>query len=68
MEKVVRAFDFGKVLLTTRDASVVDVVHEGALLGRFTQEESLTFLANCLQVLCLRVTVASHYGSFISEL
>jgi len=53
--EVVRAFDFGsKILLTTRDASVTDVAQGRALLIKvqdgFTQEESMTYLANCLQI------------------
>lgn len=53
--EVVRAFDFGsKILLTTRDASITDVAQGRALLIKvqdgFTQEESMTYLANCLQI------------------
>lgn len=53
--EVVRAFDFGsKILLTTRDASVADFAQGRALLIKiqdgFSQEESITYLANCLQI------------------
>ena len=53
--EVVRAFDFGcKIMLTTRDATVTDVVQGRAQLIKvhdgFTQEESMTYLANCLQL------------------
>jgi len=53
--EVVRAFDIGsKILVTTRDASVTDVAQGRALLIKvqdgFTQEESMTYLANCLQI------------------
>ncbi len=53
--EVVRAFDLGcKVLLTTRDATVMDVVQGRAELIRiqdgFTQQESMTYLAKCLQL------------------
>lgn len=53
--EVVRAFDFGcKILMTTRDASVTDVVYGRAILVKvqdgFTQEESLDYLAECMNV------------------
>lgn len=53
--EVVRAFDFGcKILLTTRDASVSNVANGRAVLIKvqegFTQEESMAYLANCVNV------------------
>lgn len=40
--------------MTTRDASVTDVVHGRVLLVKvqdgFTREESLSYLANCLNI------------------
>ncbi|XP_046440097.1 apoptotic protease-activating factor 1-like isoform X2 [Daphnia pulex] len=53
--EVVRAFDFGcRILMTTRDASVTEVVNGRDLLVKvqdgFTQEESLCYLANCLNI------------------
>lgn len=53
--EVVRAFDFGcRILMTTRDASVTDVVHGRVLLVKvqdgFTQEESMSYLANCFNI------------------
>jgi len=53
--EVVRAFDFGcKILMTTRDASVTDVVHGRAVLIKiqdgFTEEESMMYLANFINI------------------
>lgn len=40
--------------MTTRDASVTDVVHGRVLLVKvqdgFTQEESMSYLANCFNI------------------
>lgn len=53
--EVVRAFDFGcRILMTTRDASVAQVVNGRALVIKiqdgFTQAESMTFLADYLSI------------------
>ena len=45
---------FHNIVMTTRDASVTDVVNGRVLLVKvqdgFTQEESLSYLANCLNI------------------